>query len=339
MNRQQKEELIGRVEEEYGVARLFKQLGMKEVSESGKHIYAVCPFHAGADNPNGFCYTNGFGYCFTQCNRRYDLFDIVMKMQSCSFPEAVAYLGKLVGMDTDRVFRQAENWGGHENQDFVSRLRRIRKKLVRPTLEPLDDSIMEQFVPALHTILREEGFDNETRDYFDLRFAPDGYMQNRIIIPIDAPDGSIISLSGRSVDGSLPRYKIWHGTDKSLTLYNISRAQMFIELTGEVILVEGFKSVWRLQQWGYGNAVAVMGASLSEEQRRLLLQLNCKILVCGDRDEAGRLFNQQVYNKCFRFADVEVLDMYVLNVPETSSVDNISLEQFRYLYDSRKARC
>lgn len=339
MNKQQKEELVRKVEEEYGVARLFKHLDLQEVSEQGGHVYAVCPFHAGADNPNGFCYTGGFGYCFTQCNRKYDLFDIVMVMKSCGFKDAVTYLGSLVGLSTDSVFQRKESWGGHKNKSFIGKLRRIREKTSEQSISSVDKTVIEQFVPSLHSTLRAEGFDNETRDYFGLRYAPSGHMENRIIIPIDAPDGSIVSVSGRAVGGGSPKYKVWAGTDKSLTLYNASRAQMFVEFTGEVILVEGFKSVWRLQQWGYGNAVAVMGASLSDEQRRLLLQLNCKILVCGDRDEAGKLFNQQVYNKCYRFADVEVLDMYGLNVPEASSIDNISLEQFRYLYEHRKARC
>jgi DNA primase len=340
---EQKIELIRRVEEEHGVHKLFVELGLKEVTKKGKNVYCVCPMHEGADNPTGFCYSNGFGYCFTQCNRSYDLFHIVMKARSCDFADAIGFLGNLVGMDIDFIYKGNITHDGSENREFLSQVKRIKQRKKIADWKPIDPVILNDFTPSLHKMLRDEGFDNSVREYFGLGYAQTGYLEHRITIPIDYIDGSIVTVSGRSVlpdeilkDRKIRRYQIWFDTEKSVTLYNISRALPYIEITKEVIVVEGFKAVWRLYQWGYGNAVATMGSSLSEEQRKMLLKLNCRIVTCGDKDEAGTVFNHKIALVTHKFTNIEVMDMFMLDVPESSSIDNITKEQFLFLSSNRK---
>lgn len=345
LSEDQKKELISRVEEEYGVKELFIDLGVEKVSKRDKHTYCVCPFHEGADNPNGFAYSNGFGYCFTQCNRKYDLFDVVMRMKSCDFVDAVSYLSELVGVDVSYTRATSVSSDALINRAFLSSVRRVKSKKQSVEWKPIDKSVFNDITPSLHTMLRREGFDNDVRDYFDLGFAQSGYLANRITVPIDYIDGSIVTISGRSVLSKdelemtgTRRYQIWFDTDKSVTLYNISRALPYVEFTKEIFLVEGFKSVWRLYQWGYGNAVATMGTSLSDEQRKILLKLGVRVIVVGDRDEAGKKYNKLVYDLLHNFSDIEIMDMYKLNVPEKSSVDDITKNQFQWLYNTTMGR-
>lgn len=343
MDNKQRNELLQAIDNKIGLDNFFLQLGIQDVSRSGKKIYMVCPFHEGADNPTGFCWNidKGFGYCFTQCHQSYSIFDVVMKIMGLEFCEAVTYISDLIGISIDLNSRK--KFDGNDNRTFLSQVKKAKSFVIESEIEPFEASILNTFIPRLHTKLRKEGFDEEVREYFGLGFCQSGYLENRITIPIDSIDGSIISVSGRSVlsqeeleYGNIQKYKIYYNTDKSKTLYNISRALPYIELLNEVIVVEGFKSVWRLHQWGIRNAVAVMGSTISQEQIMILLKLNAKIIACGDRDEAGQILNQRVIEGVKKFADVGYMNMYILNVPEKSSISDITQQQYEYLYQNRK---
>lgn len=341
MDYKQKKELIDKVEDEYGIYELFTTLDLIDVTKKGKAVYCVCPFHTGADNPEAFCYTNGFGYCFTHCNRKFDLYEIVMKAKNCDFMESLNYLASLVNYDIEYSYNpeiKKFTADSHINRNFLKSIKRV--KTVKETVEwkPIDTVILSSFEPVMHTKLRQEGFDNDVRDYFNLGYSTNGYLQGRITIPVDYIDGSIVTVAGRSTldDGEIKRlklkkYLVWYETEKGVTLYNISRALPSIKQTNEVIVVEGYKSVWRLYQWGIQNAVAVMGSTLTEQQRKILLRLSCDIIVCGDRDEAGQLLNKQVLDECGKFSNVKALNLHNLNVPDKSSIDNITFDQFKYL--------
>lgn len=338
-----KKEIIEKIESSYGVHRLFDELGLEDVTTTGGRVYSVCPFHEGADNPTGFSYGENFGYCFTHCHRKFDLYDVVMKAKGLDFVSSMEYLAGLVGVSVDLGRSTVVDKTGVINKDFINSLRRARKRKQEAEWTPLNENVFYDISPSMHTLLRREGFDNETREHFELGFATGGYLEGRITIPIRHMNGELVTISGRLPmnksdieEKGLIRYKIWYDTEKGVTLYNIDKAMPYIEMTGEVIVVEGFKSVWRLFQYGYGNAVAVMGSSMSQEQARILKKLGCDVVVCGDKDEAGRKLNLQVKRDLEKFNNVKVMDMFMLGAPESSSIDDVSEEDFNYIYENRK---
>lgn len=338
-----KKKIIEKIETEYGVHRLFDELGFENVTSTGGRVYSVCPFHEGADNPTGFSYSDHMGYCFTHCHRRFDIFDVVMKSRSCDFSESVEYLSELVGVNVSYKRASAVDKLGVVNKDFLNSLKRAKKRKQSVEWTPLNENVFDDISPSMHTLLRKENFDNDTKDMFEIGFATSGYLEGRITIPIRHMNGELVTISGRlpmsksDIDErGLARYKIWYNTEKSVTLYNIDKAIPYIEITGEVIVVEGFKAVWRLFQYGYGNVVGVMGSSISAEQVKILKRLGCKVVVCGDKDEAGQKLNQQVKRELEKFNDVTTMDMFLLGVPETSSLDDVSQEDFDYIYEKRK---
>lgn len=342
MNQTERKELIKKIDEEIRIDKLFERLGLQQISRKGSNIYSVCPFHEGADNPTGFSYNvkKGFGYCFTQCHKKYSLADVVMQAYGYSFPQAINYLADLVGVEI--TFLSNKTSGG-DNIAFLNQVKRANALKFEVEYEPFDEKVLERYVPKMHTKLRQEGFDHSVRDYFNIGFCMSGYLQNRITIPIDSYEGNIITVSGRSVLDdedlemiNIPKYKIYHGTDKSRTLYNVSRAIPYIDITREVIVVEGFKSVWRLHQWDIRNVVATMGSSISTDQILILLKLGSKIVVCGDRDEAGKKLNNKVVKTLKKYSDVYIMDMYSIDVPEKFSLSDITKEQFEFLYANKK---
>lgn len=344
MTDEQKRQLIERVEE-YGVDRVLDLIGVEHVRRQGSNVFSVCPMHEGADNPTGFLYSNGYGYCFTHCHKAFDIYDIVMHVKGCNFGEAASFLAKLIGMDIDSDYKPAFKSDGKTNRDFLAAVK--KSNILTPQTfaeyKALNPEVFESIVPKLHKRLREEGFDEDVRQYFGLGFGTDGYMQGRITIPVDAPDGSIVTIAGRSTLSADElnttgerRYQLLYAIDKGSTLYNISRATPYIEICGEVIVVEGYKSVWRLHQWGIDNCVALMGTSISEHQRNLLLRTGATIVVCGDRDEAGANLNDAAAKTFRKFAQVELIDLFDVQVPLKSSIDNLTKLQYDYVYSHRK---
>lgn len=132
-----------------------------------------------------------------------------------------------------------------------------------------------------HSYLGERGFTPQTVAHFGLGFCSRGMMKDRIAIPIHDPAGRLVAYGGRLVDDEMidaehPKYLFpgrrehdgcVHEFHKSSLLYNLHR----LHSNGtDLIVVEGFASVWWLHQNGYAAAVSLMGSSCSVEQARLI---------------------------------------------------------------------
>jgi DNA primase len=84
------------------------------------------------------------------------------------------------------------------------------------------------------------------------------------------------------------------GFRKSLFLYNGDAIQAPID---DLIVVEGFPSVWWLWQAGFKNVVALMGSSCSKEQAAIIRYLVSdwgRVWLMPDAGEAGDLCAESV---------------------------------------------
>lgn len=292
---------------------ILTTLGIDYRYESG-WISIQCPFHQGDDY--NCKYRDKSWYCFSQCQRAYSTIDIVMKVLDLTFVQATEWLCNALSISDSKVSKDKDVIG------IRGRLSRLKSmKLSRSAIEykQVDQTILNSIERYNHPYLLKQGFKADTLEHFNIGFARYGDLINRVVFTIDAPNGTIISLSGRLPNASelgLPKYKIIEGSKKSTTLYNISRIDPSDDY---VIVVEGFKSVMSLYEWGFKSVVATMGASLSVEQRNLLLGLGRKIIVIGDNDVAGSRLNQAVYNQCYKYANVTKVDL-----GEFTSIDKAS---------------
>jgi DNA primase len=152
-----------------------------------------------------------------------------------------------------------------------------------------------------HAYLLNRGFTPETIKRFELGFCSRGLMKDRIAIPLRNAEGKLIGYAGRVVDDSLitdenPKYRFpsareHNGTrfefSKSLLLYN---GHTIGDTAEELIIVEGFASVWWLTQNGNPQAVALMGATVSSEQVALIVGMvprHGRIHIFTDGNQAG----------------------------------------------------
>lgn len=177
-------------------------------------------------------------------------------------------------------------------------------------------------IPAEYYIERQ--YTKEVLDKYDVGLCnnPDKEMCNRVVVPIyDTTYKYMVGCSGRSIfdkcdlcgsyhnpDAQCPHtdqrwlYPKWkHNKDfKSQNhLYNFWFAKDFILQSSYAIIVESPGNVWRLEENGIHNAVAIFGASLSDRQKILLDSSGAmSLIILTDNDKAGDEAAKQIMSKC-----------------------------------------
>jgi DNA primase len=163
---------------------------------------------------------------------------------------------------------------------------------------PLDFEL--QGLDAGHPYLLSRGFTPETIQHFGLGFCSRGMLKNRVAIPLHDAAGALVGYAGRVVDDATitednPRYrfpgerrrdgKIFEFR-KALFLYYGFRIKAPVD---DLVVVEGFTSVWWLSQNGLLSVVGTMG-DCSEKQAELIVSLvkpNGRVWIAPDGDKAG----------------------------------------------------
>jgi DNA primase len=110
----------------------------------------------------------------------------------------------------------------------------------------------------------------------------------RMVFPIHDERGELVAYAGRVMDGREPRYLFPPGFRKSQVVFNLHRTVKSAARQGGVAIVgEGFFDCLKVHQAGYGNVVALMGASVSDRQAEMLDTYFRELVVMLDGDEAG----------------------------------------------------
>ena len=173
--------------------------------------------------------------------------------------------------------------------------------------EPLDFEL--KGLQADHPYLWSRRFSPETVRHFGIGFCSRGLMAGRIVIPLHDTKGRLVGYAGRVIDDAAisednPKYRfpskrerkgVLHEFHKSHLLYNAHRIKGPVD---QLVVVEGFSSVWWLHQAGIENVVALMGSSCSPEQSAIIQAVTStagRIAVFPDGDDAGERCAQSVF--------------------------------------------
>jgi len=269
---------------------VVENLGFKIESETVKEVRCACVVHGG-DNKTAFKLNKDLKTwcCFThKCNEQFgnDMFGLVRAVNNCGFMEALTYLEELtgsVGVSKDELVAYKRK---RERQEFI-RLNNVNGE--RPSV--VDEERLKYYKPYRSSFFIDEGFDSATLDYFEIA---GGYSDNdglvRDIIPIYDDNDVLVAYSLRDIRRNVvdtdKKYILTPGFDKSSVLYNLNKAKAAAHLP--LIIVEGFKSVWRLYELGIHNVVACIGAGISKGQADLLCTYAPKgVVLFLDNDKAG----------------------------------------------------
>lgn len=271
---------------------LLKSLGFTILHENDKELRSTCIIHGG-DNPTAFRFNKHTRtwVCFThKCQETYgyDIIGLIRSVLNVDFITAVRYLSDLVGDTSKAKVYALEAQHDREKQEFVN----CYSKPTKP--DYVSEEALNKFKYLRSNYFITKGFKPETLDFFEIAGGytdKDGLVRD--IIPIRNEKNELLAYSLRVTNDKYndcgKKYIFTPGFQKDKVLYNLNNARIF-STQFPLILVEGYKSVWKLHEYGIYNVVAVMGSMLTLGQLNLLKAYALKgVVFFFDPDDAGRL--------------------------------------------------
>ncbi len=173
----------------------------------------------------------------------------------------------------------------------------------------------------------KRGFSKEVLGKYDIGLSvSDDRMSlsyNRVLVPVYDDNGQfVVGVQARSLFDRCKKCKCYHHQDDecpfykgkfakwinlpdnfeiSQHLYNYWFAKKEIKRTGKIIIVEGPPNVWKLEEAGFHNVIAICGSNLSDPQQ-IILEMSgvSHIYSLLDNDDAGRNCASDIYDKMRR---------------------------------------
>ena len=151
------------------------------------------------------------------------------------------------------------------------------------------------------------------------------FFRGRLIFPIRDEQGRTAAFGGRLIPDSPLSHDPWHKDRKYLNspettlfskhkiLYGLDTAKQRIKETRRTLIMEGYTDCITAHQFGFGEAVAVLGTALGPAHIRLLARMGAeKIILMLDGDKAGQAKaenNQVLIDFIAQGADMAVLTL------------------------------
>ena len=288
------------------------------LKKKGRDFAACCPFHNEKTPSFYVSATKQIFKCFG-CNKGGSVFDFVMEIEGCSFPEAVKVVADKSGVQIPAVAEDSREYEERENQrGELLRLNQWAAEFFEQNLTETAEGRR-----ALD-YLAQRGVSDEMRKFFRLGYAPNGWdamgnflkshgasrqqiersglvtlkesggfydrFRGRLMFPICDTQGRIVAFGGRILGDGEPKYLNSPETllyTKGMHLFGLSHARDAVRRQGYAILVEGYLDFLLPFQFGVRNLVASLGTALTESQVRLLGRYAKRIVVNFDPDSAG----------------------------------------------------
>ncbi|MCL2347413.1 MAG: CHC2 zinc finger domain-containing protein [Planctomycetaceae bacterium] len=168
-------------------------------------------------------------------------------------------------------------------------------------------------------VLARRDEDNETSGYKTPEYSSQPYdrFRGRLIFPIRDTQDRTIAFGGRLLPGSplQSRAKYVNSPETPLfskhkQLYGLDIARLMMRKTHRVLIMEGYTDVMMAHQFGFSDAVAVLGTALGAEHIRILKRFAEKMVLVLDGDDAGRKRADEVLELFIaQGADIETLTL------------------------------
>lgn len=254
---------------------------------------------------------------------------------TASFQEALDYAMSFLKKDISKIKISKVD---REKKVFANMVNYINKPIVEDTPQITREQIIKSIqIPAQYYI--DRNYTKEILSKYDVGLCsnPDKPMNNRVVVPIyDNSYKFMVGCTGRSIFERCIDCKCYHDPNSKCPedekkwlhpkwkhnadfksqnhLYNFWFAKEHILQTSMAIIVESPGNVWRLEENGIHNSVAIFGSSLSDRQKILLDSSGAmNLVVLTDNDEAGRKAAEQIKTKC--------QNTYRIFIPEISKAD------------------
>lgn len=288
---------------------LIESLGFDIHRESSKELRASCLIHGG-DNKTAFRFNKDkrTWVCFThKCHEIHgnDVISLIRAIMHIDFKTAVEYLRYLTG-DVGDGIDLAEVKIRREQDEFIRSY-----EDVKVSSRIVNEEALSKFKFRSNSFLKD-GFSNKTLDHFEVGGGyTDSFGYTRDIIPIRDDNDNLVAYSlrdtRRDVSDDSFKYVLTSGFNKNSVIYNLNKAKEFSR-EKSLIVVEGFKSVWRLYDYGIENVVAIMGSTITPGQVNLFCQYAlCGVVIMFDNDVAGVSGEIQAYMQLRNKLNIDII--------------------------------
>ncbi len=336
---------------------------------AGRGYTALCPWH---DDSRPSLQVNPERQSFKcwVCDIGGDVFSFLMKMEGISFPEALAMLAERANIslepidrvasgpaDDKRILYRAMAWADqiyHQcllNDAAASDARAyLEKRGITPeSVRQFQLGYAPDSWDWLQQRAQNSEFSNlmlERVGLISRRQKGPGYYDRftgRLLFPIFDAQSRAVGIGGRvlqtSGDREVAKYVNSPETplfSKSNLLYGLEFARDAIRKTNTALVMEGYTDCITAHQFGFHNAVAVLGTALGASHIQLLRRFaeRVRVVLVLDGDEAGRKRAKEVL-ELFVAANV---DLRVLTLPDNLDPADYLLAQGAAAFEALVSR-
>ncbi|HXV04351.1 MAG TPA: DNA primase [Solirubrobacterales bacterium] len=290
-----------------------------DLRRQGVRWVGLCPFHEERTPSFSVDAQEKLYHCFG-CGVGGDTIKFVEEKEGLGFAEAVELLADRYGVELER---EQEDPRAEARRQQRRRLGDLLDRTASFYAAYLWDS---EEAGAARRYLTERGLGEEALRAFGVGYAPSAWdtvlvrgqragfrveelravglaqrgrgggeydrFRSRIMFPIRDRRGRTLGFGGRAMRSDQgAKYVNTAETDffhKSQMLYGIDLAKEAIARAGRAVVAEGYTDVIALHQAGVGEAVAVMGTSITDEQVAALSGMVDEVVLALDADSAGR---------------------------------------------------
>lgn len=283
---------------------------------SGANQFGLCPFHSEKTPSFSVSPDRQIYHCFG-CGKGGGVINFIMEIENLSFPEAVEFLAKRVGMPIPEEENSAESKRRRRMLDLNCDAARFfhtclkapegraaqaymnARQITPPTATRFGLGAAPDTWDSLRNAMHELGYrDQELFEAGLVRKGKSGgfydTFRGRLMFPVIDVRGDVIGFSGRILGDGEPKYMNSPETlvfNKSRNLFAMNLAKK--SKSGYIILAEGNIDVVMMHQAGFDSAVASLGTSLTAEQARLISRFTNEVVIAYDSDGAGKKASQR----------------------------------------------
>lgn len=279
--------IVSYIKENVSLIDIVSHYGV-HLMNSGVRKKAKCPFHR-ERTASFFVFKDNNFKCFG-CNKSGDVFTFVQEIEDCDFKDAIQKICEICSIDNPDSY--------HDNNELSKEVYKINKAFFNYALSNKDaakDYLIERniydcevgYVPNSYDIMDVlKGFSSDGIAASGLVINSRPLFHGRVMFPIYDIRGNIISFSGRSIDGALPKYLMGRNTNVFKSGDTFLGLNTF-KKRSTLFLVEGPIDYCMLQRVGL-NVLCNNGVSVTEGKVRFLKKYADEVVIVFDGDSAGR---------------------------------------------------
>ena len=335
------------------------------LKRSGSNLFGLCPFHGEKTASFSVAPDKGIYYCFG-CHKGGGAVNFMMEVEGLSYPDAVRALAKRVGMEVpedeqyqSRYRQQERLWALHKEA-----ARFFHGQLYAPAgkaaLEyALGRGMSKAILTTFGVGYAPDSWDSmvkamKAKGYTEQELKDSGLVtvsqkngnifdrfRDRLMFPTIDVRGNVIGFGGRIIKNDPNAAKYLNSPEtmifnKRKNLFGLNLAKKTKQNC--LILVEGNIDVVALHQYGFDNAVASLGTSLTEEHAALLSRYTEQVILTYDGDEAG----QRAAQRAIPMLEKAGLQVKVLQMKDAKDPDEFlkkyGADKFKLLLEDSSNR-